>query len=195
MNAHHPPAADSERPPLITKTDRGLPLLVVTGPRAIAVRANSPVDGRAFVEQTPLPIAPETLEPGADYAVSIEGGEIVVEQLTVAPLAHHVAGFHFAPGGNAPARAGGDDIPAINPYSLWDLNFRPACRDPRGMCLVDGPHGKFWCDIYLTGADHLVRGNSLFGAVIADGNDPPVKLRGGRMCAPAGELVTITCDH
>jgi hypothetical protein len=83
-----------------------------------------------------------------------------------------LGGFHFAPGGNAAARAGGDDVPAINSYSVWDLNFRPACPDPRGMTLVDTGGRKFWCDIYLTAADHSDI-TSRFGVTIADGADLP----------------------
>ncbi|OYX80463.1 MAG: hypothetical protein B7Y77_00545, partial [Bradyrhizobium sp. 35-63-5] len=83
------------------------------------------------------------------------------------------------PGGNATARAGGDDVPAINPRSLWDLNFRPASADPRGMTLVDGPRGKFWCDIYLLAKDHLAQGTSQCGTMIADGVEPPQNPDGG----------------
>jgi hypothetical protein len=90
-----------------------------------------------------------------------------------------IGGFHFAPGGNAAAIAGGGEGPAINPCSLWDLNFRPACPDPRGMTLVDARAGKFWCDIYLTAADHLA-GTSRFGVAIADGSDLPEQPGGGR---------------
>jgi hypothetical protein len=183
MNSACPPTAVAEKPPRMVKADASLPLLIVTGPSAIAIRAYSVADGRVFAEETRLPIAPDTLEPGVDYVVSIQGGEIVVEPLLAAPIAGHIAGFHFAPGGNAAARAGGDAVPAINPCSLWDLNFRPACDDPRGMALITSPTVKpFWCDIYLAGVDHLTRGTSTFGASIANGNNPPIKLRGDR-CA------------
>jgi len=65
---------------------------------------------------------------------------------------------------------GGDTTPAINAYSVWDLKFRPACPDPRGMCLVaDG----FWADIYLLGVDHPTNGSSKYNVTIADGPSPP----------------------
>ena len=81
-----------------------------------------------------------------------------------------LGGFHYAPGGNAPANAGGNSTPSINEYSLWDLKWRPACRDPRGMTLVAG---NFWADIYLLGVNHTVAGTSAFNAIIADGESPP----------------------
>jgi hypothetical protein len=65
---------------------------------------------------------------------------------------------------------GGDTTPAINPYSLWDLKWRPACSDPRGMALVAG---AFWADIYLCGVNHITDGTSKNGVTIADGSSPP----------------------
>jgi hypothetical protein len=84
-----------------------------------------------------------------------------------------IGGFHFAPGGNAMARAGGDSTPAINPFSIWDLEFRPACPDPRGMAYIEGAHVPFWCDIYLLGCNPWRDGTSKFGVYIADGVDLP----------------------
>ncbi len=80
-----------------------------------------------------------------------------------------IGGLHYAPGGNATARAGGNATPQINPYSLWDLKFRPACSDPRGMTFCR----SFWVDIYLTGVDHHLNGTSKYNVVIADGSSPP----------------------
>ena len=58
----------------------------------------------------------------------------------------------------------------INPWSIWDMKFRPACQDPRGMALAaDG----CWDDIYLLGINPDVDGTSKFGATIADGGGPP----------------------
>jgi hypothetical protein len=58
-----------------------------------------------------------------------------------------IGGFHFAPGSNGSDESkGGDTTPQVNPYSIWDLRFRPIAFDPRGMALVDN---DFWCDIYL----------------------------------------------
>jgi hypothetical protein len=67
---------------------------------------------------------------------------------------------------------GGDTTPAINPYSFWDLKFRPSCADPRGMTLVAN---SFWADIYILNTDSDANGTSKFGATIADGSSPPKK--------------------
>jgi len=117
---------------------------------------------------------------GTDYVIVADGGYAIEEALGN-PLDNLkvLGGFHFAPGGNAKAREGGDSTPAINPCSIWDRNFRPACPDPRGMALIDGPRGKFWCDIYLLGKEHLRDGTSKYNVTIADGDDAPQKPDGG----------------
>ncbi|MDD2763489.1 MAG: hypothetical protein PHE83_05885 [Opitutaceae bacterium] len=58
----------------------------------------------------------------------------------------------------------------INEYSIWDLKFRPACADPRGMTLIAG---GFWMDIYICGTSTDVAGSSKYGSTIADGASPP----------------------
>jgi hypothetical protein len=57
---------------------------------------------------------------------------------------------------------------SINPYSIWDLKFRPSALDPRGMVLVDN---RFWVDIWLTGVNYHVSGSSKKGERIADGEN------------------------
>jgi hypothetical protein len=163
----------------LTKADPASPALIVTGRETIAIKAGTAFNGHAFTEQTPVDLS--GLEPGIDYVIMVEDGGVGFARCIAPPVANVVilGGFHFAPGGNALAREGGDDVPAINPHSLWDQNFRPSCDDPRGMALVDVPGRKFWADIYLLGADHL-DGTSRFGVTIADGNDPPQKPGGGR---------------
>jgi hypothetical protein len=118
-----------------------------------------------------------TLTAGTDYAIyGCTDGTLRADANFSAPSGYTTAnsrkigGFHYAPGGNAAAQAGGDTTPAINEYSLWDLKFRPACTDPRGMTLVaDG----FWSDIYLLGVDHLTNGTSKYNVTIADRSSPP----------------------
>lgn len=127
------------------------------------------------------PVLFDELVPGADYGVGIDdNGFPFAELLDSKPTAEKFfGGFHFAPGGNAKARDGGDITPAINPYSIWDIGFRPACADPRGMALVETLGGKlFWADIYLLDADHHEQGTSRAKAIIADGRDLPMKLDG-----------------
>ncbi|QXP93036.1 phage major tropism determinant [Methylococcus capsulatus] len=122
-------------------------------------------------------ILPESPAPGTDYAIWLSpNGVVQASSNFVTPpntsVDRKIGGFHYAPGGNAPAQAGGNTTPAINPYSMWDLNFRPACPDPRGMTLVAD---AFWIDIYLLGVDHLVNGSSKYNVTIADGSSPPKK--------------------
>lgn len=111
---------------------------------------------------------------GVDYAIWAKtDGTLEATSNHVTPPtanARRVGGYHYAPGGNAAAVAGGDTTPAINAYSIWDLKFRPACPDPRGMTLVAD---SFWTDIYLCGVDHLTNGTSKYNVTIADGSSPP----------------------
>ncbi len=161
----------------------GIPVFATTGPRALSIRAGAEftfADGFDGFEK-PFPVALPELAAGCDYYVTISAADDRVAVATLAtglPGADVIGGFHFAPGGNAEARAGGDGEPAINPFSIWDAGFRPACPDPRGMALIEQDGMRFWCDIYLLGADHLAKGTSRHGATIADGRSLPVALDG-----------------
>ncbi|MGD9766802.1 MAG: hypothetical protein AB7U62_04085 [Pseudolabrys sp.] len=166
---------------ILTKADPALPALKVTGAHEIAIRAGTVFAGRAFTDDTIIARPEGGWAVGADYVVVVVGTDApMAVKLVTAPVGDvHLGGFHVAPGGNASARGGGDDQPAINPFSCWDLNFRPSCADPRGMTLVELAGGrKFWCDIYLLGTKHLSDGTSKFGAVIADGNECPQRVDG-----------------
>ena len=188
MNANADEATTMASP--LVKADPNGPALFVTADGFIAIKAGTQFGGRAFAEDAAL-LAPDGgFVAGSDYVVIVPADAApTVAALTSPTLpAGALGGFHFAPGGNAVARAGGDTLPAINPCSLWDLNFRPVCADPRGMALID-PAGlpalgfsvpKFWCDIYLTGADHLTNGTSRFGVTIADGESLPKNPAGKR---------------
>ena len=118
------------------------------------------------------------LSAGTDYAIyACSDGTLQASANFSAPSGYttansrRIGGFHYAPGGNATGyNTGGDTTPAINPYSLWDLKWRPACPDPRGMVLVAN---SFWCDIYLCGTDVDANGSSRYGVTIADGSSPP----------------------
>ncbi|WP_412064023.1 hypothetical protein [Rhizobium sp. SYY.PMSO] len=159
------------------------PILIVADRDSVSIRAGTIVEiGDAthrFAEDTPVLLG--TLEAGTDYAVMIDAdGQPFAENVSQQnPLASgYLAGFHFAPGGHAQGIAGGDTTPAINPYSLWNIGFRPACTDPRGMAMVEFAHGRFWGDIYLLGTDHQQQGTSRYGATIADGRDLPMRPDG-----------------
>ncbi|MFC3071522.1 phage major tropism determinant [Shinella pollutisoli] len=166
----------------IERADLTLPILVATGRTTIAIRAGTVIaidDARhAFEDETPVAGA---LVAGSDYGVGLDGDgrPYAVRLGEVNPLdAGWIGGFHYAPGGNATGRAGGDTTPAINPCSIWDRDFRPACPDPRGMALVDTGTTRIWADIYLLGTEHLKQGTSRHGATIADGRSRPVRVNG-----------------
>ena len=150
-----------------------------TGEGTLSIKAGTIVAGRnivsTFAAQTVVTMP--TLTAGTDYAIYLcDDGSLRADASFTAPTGYTVSnsrkigGFHYAPGGNAAARAGGDTTPAINAYSLWDLKFRPACPDPRGMTLVAD---SFWADIYLLGVDHLTNGTSKYNVSIAGGSAPP----------------------
>ena len=123
---------------------------------------------------TPV-VMPSSATIGTDYAIWVHpnGTLEATTNFITAPVTYgrKIGGFHYAPGGNATgANTGGTTIAQINPYSFWDLKFRPVCTDPRGMTLVNN---SFWCDIYLTGVDAITNGSSKYNVTIADGSSPP----------------------
>jgi hypothetical protein len=159
----------------------------------LTLKAGTRVGDATFAADTPV-TTQDDLEAGADYGVRIADGVPVAVKLDAVPGADFLGGFHFAPGGNAEARSGGNTEPAINPRSFWDQLYRPACVDPRGMTLVIAPGvAAFWCDIYLLAADHIGFGTSRFGVEIADGSTRPQNPKGKRYAkldyAAAAEIV------
>ena len=164
--------------PQLIKPDPHSPAFRVSGRDHIVVKSGVQFAGFGFTDDTPVTPPGAGYVSGFDYAVRLAAdASLVAEIASTLTDADILGGFHFAPGGNATARAGGDGIPAINPCSLWDINFRSACPDPRGMALVAAPHGNFWCDIYLMGVNHG-DGTSKFGVTIADGDDRPLDANG-----------------
>jgi hypothetical protein len=93
---------------------------------------------------------------GTDYVVSCNGTALAIEAYRTG--SDVVGGFHYSLAG------------AINPYSIWDTNYKPSALSPRGMVIVNG---NFWADIYLCGVDHYTNGTSKSGVQIADGLSPP----------------------
>lgn len=153
---------------------------VVTGLGTISIKAGTYVSvaGRmfSFNNQTVV-VMPGSLAAGTDYAIyACADGSVRADSNWSAPTGYttsnsrKIGGFHYAPGGNAGGQSGGNSTTQINPYSVWDLAWRPSCKDPRGMTLVAG---SFWSDIYLLGVNHTTDGTSRLGATIADGNSPP----------------------
>lgn len=159
------------------KADPMTPAFFKTGAGAASIKAGTtvPVAGKAVSFAADTAITMPTLVAGTDYAIWVKDDATIQasSSFSAAPGTGNwrkIGGFHYAPGGNAAAQAGGDTTPAINPYSFWDLKFRPACPDPRGMTLVAD---SFWADIYLLGVDHLTNGTSKYNVAIADGSAPP----------------------
>ena len=132
------------------------------------------VNGAILTVASGTSITMPTLTAGTDYAIWLEtdGDLVATTDHTSPPTANarKVGGFHYAPGGNATAQSGGNTTAQINEYSFWDLNWKPACPDPRGMTLVGG---GFWVDIYLTGVDAITNGSSKYNVTMADGSSPP----------------------
>lgn len=160
-----------------------------TGRTSLIVADPFRIGGQSFPANTDIVMPAAELAPGADFGIFVDGDHLVAlpdtrdTNATVpGPLENglvQIGGFHFAPGGNATARSGGDDVPAINPFSIWDLSFRPACSDPRGMFTIVLPDGsRSWIDIYKLGVDHLKDGTSRCGVTIADGENLPARIGG-----------------
>jgi hypothetical protein len=148
-----------------------------TGAGTAEIKAGTIIDvaGTTVTFSGATSITMPTLTAGTDYAIWLKSDATIqaTTDFVSAPGAGNwrkIGGFHYAPGGNATGVAGGDTTAAINAYSLWDLKFRPACPDPRGMTLVAD---SFWSDIYLCGVDHLTNGTSKYNVTIADGSSPP----------------------
>ncbi len=170
---------------IAARPDHGAPIFRAEGRNRLFLRSGVVIAAdkagipTGSFEEIEVEIPSEALEPGSDFYIRMDGGRPVAFRPCSSDTAGVLGGFHFAPGGNATARAGGDDIPAINPYSVWDAGFRPACPDPRGMALVIMPAvSLIWVDIYKLNVDHIENGTSRFGATIADGRDLPVRTLG-----------------
>lgn len=168
---------DSTNAGLFIKASPDLPAFIKTGAATLSVKAATlvEVDGNLITFATDTAITMPALSAGADVAIWVQpDGQIVATLNHIAPPvagARKIGGAHYAPGGNAAAfNSGGNTTPQFNEHSIWDLKFRPACPDPRGMTLVAG---KFWVDIYLCGVNHHSDGTSKYNVTIADGGSPP----------------------
>lgn len=151
---------------------------IKTAAGAASIKAGTTVSvaGKAVTFASDTPITMPTLTAGTDYAIWVKDDATIqaTTNFSTAPGAGNwrkIGGFHYAPGSNAAAQAGGDTTPAINPYSFWDLKWRPSVADPRGLTLLPG--GMAWGFIYLLGVDHIANGPSRYNVSIADGANPP----------------------
>ena len=163
--------------PKLRKSNPDAPLFLASGQTiATAQSCYAQVVGIIVAIPAATSVTLPTLTAGTDYAIYLlANGTLLASADFTAPAGYttantsRIGGAHYAPGGNAAARAGGDATPQFNPYSAWDLNFRPRCADPRGMAFViDG-----WLDIYLANTTPDLLGTSAYNAAIADGATLP----------------------
>ena len=161
------------------KADPATVAFTKTGAGTANIKAGTIVEvvGSIITYASATTVVMPALTAGVDYAIyAATDGTVRADANFSAPAGYTTAnsrkigGFHYAPGDNAAAQSGGNTTPNINAYSLWDLKFKPAASDPRGMTLVAG---GFWADIYLCGTDHYTNGTSKYNVAIADGSSNP----------------------
>jgi hypothetical protein len=135
------------------------------------------VGGRMLHFASATNIVMPALTAGTDYAIyACTDNTVRADASFVAPTGYtvltsrRIGGFHYSPGGHSGTPGGGNATAQMNEFSFWDVKFRPACPDPRGMTLVAD---SFWSDIYLLGVDHQINGSSRFNVTMADGASPP----------------------
>jgi hypothetical protein len=161
----------------LSKADINSPCIEKTGAGTAQIKAGTSVlldSGVLITFAVDTAITMPTMVAGTDYAVWVkpDGAAEATDSHTSPPVAdsRKIGGFNYAPGGLATGTSGGDSTPQIIAGSIWDLKFRPACHDPRGMKLVAD---TFWVDLWNLNTDPEVNGTSKAGATIADGSSPP----------------------
>ena len=164
---------------MFSKADPTSVVFTKTGAGTISVKAGTIVEcnGTVLNFSTATAVVMPSLTAGTDYAVYVcTDGTVRADANFSAPTGYttsnsrKIGGFHYAL-----SNLNIDATTQINAYSLWDLKWKPACPDPRGMALIDN---HFWCDIYLLGINHPTSGTSANGQTIATGSTPPKKALG-----------------
>ena len=180
-----------------SKTDRFTPVFEKTDAETLSLKAGTSVfvNGKtiSFASTTPVTMPSFSGKVGTDFAIFVcDDGEVIADENFSAPTGYDpeeaklIGGFHYGLVGPTETVAGGSfassgngfhwDQPAvnlirgINVYSIWDLKFRPACDDPRGMALVAN---SFWADIYLCNTNPAVNGTSKYNSDVASGTVLP----------------------
>ena len=152
---------------LFYKTDPATVALTKTTAGTLSLKAGTVVEvaGSILTFAADTAVTMPALTAGTDYAVYLcADGSVRADAGFTAPAGYTAATSRRIGGGHY------DLTGSFNAYSLWDLKWRPACADPRGMVLVAG---AFWADIYLLGVNHPTAGTSAAGQTIADGASPP----------------------
>jgi hypothetical protein len=186
---------DQLDPSLFYKLDAFTPAFTKTAAGAISIKAGTSamVAGVKLVWAAETAVMMPTLTGGTDYAIYIcTDGTIRADASFSAPAGYttnnsrKIGGFHYGLVAAGTTVAGGsfattgngmiwtqgdvDNIAGINKFSIWDLKFRPAASDPRGMVLVDG---EVWVDVYLSSTDTDTNGTSKYNTNIASGTVLP----------------------
>ncbi len=204
-------------PLLFVKLDPASVAFVKTGASALAVKTGVQVmiGTRLVTYSSQTAVVMPALVAGTDYAIyACTDGTCRADASFTAPSGYDastsrlIGGFHYglvAPGTtptsggfnvDQPTRGTGsmawaqadvDAIAGINKWSLWDLKFRPACANPRGMALICG---SFWMDLYLMGTETEANGTSKAGVAVATASVSPkvLTLFGGDGVATYGAL-------
>jgi len=166
-------------PLFFVKANSNIPAWTKTGDFSVSTGQSIAVDNGGLIlnigSSTPVTMV-DAATTGRDYYIylRVDGTLGAYLDTTTAPVGGRLlGGFHYAPGSNAAAEAGGNTTPQINQYSFWDIKWKPSCLDPRGMTLVNN---TFWSDIYLTGANaYNASGvsSSKYNVTIADEGSRP----------------------
>ncbi|EGR2496678.1 Phage tail fiber [Vibrio cholerae] len=152
-------------PNTFIKAETSAPAFMVSGGQLkTATALTISVGGVTVTHAANEVISTPVLLVGVDYAIyATADGLVVSNNFTVpdgytAENSRRVGGFHY--GNNE-----------YKDYSFYDLHFRPACKDPRGM-VIDISGSRFWNDIYLLNSTPDALGTSAYNAQIADGSSP-----------------------
>jgi hypothetical protein len=184
-------------PGLFVKSSPLSPAFAKTAAGALSVKAGTVISvaDQVLRIDADTPVIMPALTAGTDYAIYVcADGTIRADANWSAPIGYTTAnsrkigGFHYglvAPGttvaggqfattGNGMiwTQADVDLIAGINAWSIWDLNYRPNCPDPRGMARTVG---GAWVDIYFCSTDVDVNGTSRYNTNVASGTVQPKK--------------------
>lgn len=159
-------------------------LFYKTAATTISIVAGAVLNGHLYEAATAVTMPSHTNN--TDYAIwqnPTTGALVGDASFTTAPAGATggsiVGGYHYIPSGRPTAVNNGSPTGAaeILEFSLWDLTWRPACPDPRGMACIEG---GFWMDLYLAGATSYAGStfsavpSSKIGLTIADGSSAPL---------------------
>lgn len=164
--------------PILSKQDSFSPVFNKVG-ASIAIKAGTNVsfgDTTCSYDSVTYAVMPPLLA-GSNYRIAVKQDCSLEAYTYLTDLpsgAKVIGGFHHLPGGQAANYdQGGSGAPTILEWSIWDLNFRPACRNPRGMTRVG--NAGFWIDIYFAGTTYAIDGVSRNNDTIITGANPPVR--------------------